>query len=51
MHHWWDKIAAKAEFELFQMMMLEQFIRDVILPTTNVFLTEELTIGEFYKWL
>ena len=31
--------------------MQEQFIRDVVLPTTNVFLTKELMIGEFYKWL
>ncbi len=48
-HHRWDEIAVKTEFELFRMTMLEQFIRDVVLPTTNVFLTKELTIGEFYN--
>ena len=34
------------------MTMPRQFICDVVLPAMNVFLTnEELTIGEFYKWL
>jgi hypothetical protein len=31
--------------------MPEQYIRDVVLPATNVFLTETLMISEFYKWL
>ncbi len=42
---------AKSEFELFRMTMPEQYIRDVVLPATNVFLTETLMISEFYKWL
>jgi hypothetical protein len=50
-HHWWDENAAKTEFELFRMTMLEQFIHDVVLPATNVFLTEKLMIGVFYKQL
>jgi hypothetical protein len=50
-NHWWDEIAVKLEFKLFQMTMPEQYIRDVVLPTTNIFLTKTLTISEFYKWL
>jgi hypothetical protein len=50
-NHRWDEIAAKSEFELFRMTMPEQYIRDVVLPATNVFLTKTLTISEFYKWL
>ena len=50
-NHRWDEIAAKSEFELFRMTMPEQFIQDVVLPATNVFLTDEMTMGEFYKWL
>jgi hypothetical protein len=30
-NNWWEH-AAKLEFELFQMLMLEQFIHDIILP-------------------
>jgi hypothetical protein len=43
--------AAKSVFELFRMTMPEQYIRDVVLPAKNVFLTETLMISEFYKWL
>ena len=48
-NHRWDKIAAKSEFELFRMTMPEQFICDLVLPTTNIFLTKELMMSEFYK--
>jgi hypothetical protein len=35
----WDEIAAKSEFKLFRMMMPEQYIHNIVLPATNVFLT------------
>jgi hypothetical protein len=50
-NHRWDEIAAMSSFDLFRMTMPEQFIRDVIIPATNVMLRDPLTISEFYKWL
>jgi hypothetical protein len=39
------------EFELFQMALPEDFVKDVIIPTTNDNLGSLLMLGEFYKWL
>jgi hypothetical protein len=33
------------------MCMPEKFIREVVIPATNVALMLHLTISEFYKWL
>ncbi|KAL3826721.1 hypothetical protein ACHAXA_009330 [Cyclostephanos tholiformis] len=34
-HHCWDEIASMTEFELFRMTFPEDFVKDVIIPTTN----------------
>ena len=50
-HHRWDEIAEKSELDIFRMCMPEDFIREVVLPATNVHLFPHLTMQEFYKWL
>ncbi len=50
-HHRWDEIAEKSKLDIFRMCMPEDFIREVILPATNVHLFPRLTMQEFYKWL
>jgi len=47
----WDEIAEKSELDLFRMCFLDDFVREVILPATNVHLFPHLTMQEFYKWL
>ncbi len=34
-HHCWDEITSIMEFELFRMTFPENFVKDVIIPTTN----------------
>jgi hypothetical protein len=48
---WWDEIAEKSELNLFWMAFPEGFIKEVILPTTNLHLSPHLRMQEFYKWL
>jgi hypothetical protein len=48
---WWDEIAEKSELDLFQMAFPESFIKEVVLPTTNLHLSPHLKMQEFYKWL
>ena len=47
----WDEIAEKSELDLFRMCFPNDFVREVILPATNVHLFPHLTMQEFYKWL
>ena len=47
----WDEIAEKSELDLFQMAFPEDFIEEVILPTTNRVLTPPLMMQEFHKWV
>ncbi len=47
----WDKIAEKLELDLFWMAFPEDFIRELVLPTTNIHLSPHLMMQEFYKWL
>ena len=47
----WDKIADYDEFTLFMMCFPNEYIYDVVIPTTNKTLANELTWGEFYVWL
>ena len=51
-HHTWPAIALMSPFTLFRMCFFEDYVNDVIIPTTNLYLEgEELTIREFYCWL
>ena len=53
--HWnsktWPQIASMTEFAIFRLVFPEQFIKDVVIPSTNNHLQEQLTLPEFYVWL
>jgi hypothetical protein len=46
-HHWWDQIAEYNELKLFWMCFPEDYIRNVVIPTTNKTLTTKMTLQEF----
>jgi hypothetical protein len=50
-NHRWDQIADYNEFGLFRMCFPEDYIRDVVIPTTNKDLGKKMTLQEFYVWL
>ena len=47
----WPQIASMSEFSIFRLTFPESFIKDVVIPSTNVHLDEKLTLPEFYVWL
>ena len=50
-NHRWDLIADYDELALFRLCFPEEWIVEVLIPTTNVELVEKLTLHEFYCWL
>ena len=50
-HHRWDQIAEYDELNLFRICFPEQYIVEVLIPTTNKELSDKLSLQEFYIWL
>ncbi len=50
-NHRWDQIAEYNGFDLFRMCFPEEYIRDIVIPTTNMNLVNKMTLHEFYVWL
>ena len=50
-NHRWDVIADYDELRLFRMCFPEQWIIDVLIPTTNKQLVDKLSLHEFYVFL